>query len=427
MMEINLSYDSQIDFDGDADSTSLPLLVKGMSCKAGYIESKHFIIPDKELDNIATTLKKGIDGLGAYILKDHGYAGGLFSAKSVDKLVGRVTDAQKGGRAVNYQGRIEDSDMSAKIRKKLVTTSSVGLRVNKMFCSICGLEYGHKDCPHILGREYPDEGLHEIAKNYLDEMGGKPVAAIVGADMEGREQAIVLFPAIPGASIGLNFSEDLEKYINDAEELKTDPVETKMGEKGMDEDEIVLKLEQIIEGFNREHSIDYREQIMSEEFDLNKLTEEMTDLKVANKTLSDGKDALDTKVKELQDEVGNLTTERDDLSSKLDTAKEVIKTYKDVDEQRLSDERAVLVKELTDLREKLELPEKDYSKASLDVVVDALETLKSLPATGGGQAHVGEDDSNAPKLELKEDIREVIFRKRRDGKDLKGLRKIKVE
>jgi len=426
-MEINLSYDSQIDFDGDASSTELPLHVKGMSCKAGYIKSKHFIIPDKELDNIATTLKKGIDGFGAYILKDHGYQGGLFSTKSVDKLVGRVTDAQKKGRVVNYQGRIEDSDISAKIRKQLVTTSSVGLRVNKMFCSICGREYGHEDCTHRLGKEYPDEGLHKIAKKYLDEMGGKPIAAIVGAEMEGREQAIVLFPAIPGASIGLNFSEELEKYINEAEELKIETPETKVGEKGMDEDEIVLKLGQIIEGFNKDSAKEYCEQTMSEEFDLKKLTEEMTDLKVANKTLSDEKDALDAKVKELQDEVASLTTERDDLSSKLDTAKEVVKTYKDADELRLSEERAVLVSELTELRKKLEFPEKNYSEASLDVVMDALETLKSLPATSGGQGLVGQDNLDEAKLETKEDVREVIFRKRRDGKPLKGLRTIKVE
>ena len=278
-----------------------------------------------------------------------------------------------------------------------------------------------------MGKEYPEEGLHKIAKKYLKEMGGKPLAAIVGAEIEGIEQAIVLFPAISGAAVGLNFSEELEKYINDAEKMKTEALEIKVVENGMEESEIIAKLEQINEAFNKDSAQEYCEQTMSEGFDLKKLTEEMADLRVTNKTLSDEKDALDTKVEELQDEVGSLTTERDDLSSKLDTAKEVIKTYKDADEQRLSDERAVLVKELTDLREKIELPEKDYSKASLDVVVDALETLKSLPATGGGQALVGQDGSNAPKLELKEHIREVIFRNRRDGKDLKGLRKIKVE
>lgn len=427
MMEINLSYDAQIDFDGDAGSTDIPLLVKGMSCKAGYIKGKNFIIPDEELDNIAATLKRGIDGFGAYILKDHGYEGGLGAPKSVDKLVGRITDAQKRGRTVNYQGRIEEPDIAAKIRNKLITTSSVGLKVNKMFCSICGREYGDEECTHRLGKEYADEGLHKIAKKYLDEMGGKPLAAIVGAEMEGREQAIVLFPAISGASIGLNFSEDLEKYIDDAEKLKTENLGTKVGEKSMDEDEIILKLGQIIEGFNKDSPKEYYEQTMSEEFDLKKLTEEMTDLKVANKTLSDEKGALDIKNKELQDEVKNLTTERDDLSSKLDTAKEVIKTYKDTDEQRLAEERAVLVKELTDLREKLKLPGKDYSKASLDVVVDALETLKSLPATGGGQGHVGQDNLDKQNLETKEDVREVIFGKRKDGKDLKGLRTIKVE
>ncbi len=426
-MEINLSYDAQIDFDGEADSTSLPLLVKGMSCRAGYIKNKHFIIPDGELDNIARTLKKGIDGFGAYILKDHGFSGGIFSSKTVDKLVGRITDAQKQGRIVNYQGRIEEADMAVKIRKKLLTTSSVGLRVNKMFCSICGREYGHEECTHRLGKEYSEEGLHKIAKKYLKEMGGKPLAAIVGGDMEGREQAIVLFPAIAGASIGLNFSEELEKYINDAEELKIETPETKEVENGMEESEIITKLEQIIGGFNKEETLIHDEQTMSEDFDLEKLTREMADLKVANTTLSDEKATLDAKTVELQGEVDSLTVERDDLSSKLETAKEVIKTYKDTEEQRLAEEKTALVKELTELRKELEFSEKDYSEASLDVIVDALETLKSLPATGGGQGLVGNDDPDGPKAELKEDVREVIFGKRRDGKDLKGLRKMRLE
>ena len=426
MMEINLVYDTKIDFDSDSNNTDLPLYVKGMSCKAGYIANKHFIIPDSELDNIAKTLKKGNDGYGAYILKDHGFQSVPW-IKSVDKLVGRVTDAQKQGRVVNYQGRIEDSDMATKIRKKLVTTTSVGLKVNKMFCSICGREYGHEQCTHRLGKEYSEEGLHKIAKKYLKEMGGKPLAAIMGAEIEGREQAIVLFPAIPGSSVGLNFSEELEKYIDDAEKLKKEVPETKVVENSMEESEIIAKLEQINEGFNRHLSQEYREQTMSEEFDVTKLTGEMADLKVANKTLSGEKDALDVEVKSLQDEVEKLTTERDDLSSKLDTAKEINQTYMDADEKRLSEEKSLLVKELTELRKELEFSEKDYSDASLDVIMDALETLKSLPTTGGGQGHVGKDDPKGIKLELKEDIREVIFHERRDGKDLKGLRKIKVE
>ena len=426
MMEINLSYDSQIDFDGGADSTGLPLHVKGLSCKAGYIKSKHFIIPDNELENIAATLKKGIDGHGAYILKDHGFEGGPW-VKTVDKLVGRITDAEKKGRVVNYEGRIEDADMAAKIRNKLITSSSVGLKVNKMFCSICGREYGDDDCTHRLGKEYKSEGLHKIAKKYLKEMGGKPIAAIVGAEMEGREQAIVLFPAIPGSSVGLNFSEELEKFIDDAEELKIETLETKTVENSMEESEIIAKLEQISEAFNRDFSQEYSEQTMSEDFDLEKVTEEMTDLKVANKLLSDEKATLDERTVELQGEVDSLTTERDDLSSKLETAKEVVETYKKADEQRLAEEKATLVEELTELRKELEFSEKDYSEASHDVIMDALDTLKSLPTTGGGQARPGDDNPDELKVELKEDVREVIFGKRKDGKPLKGLRKIMVE
>ena len=214
-MQIDLSYSSDIDFEVGENEES-PLMVTGMSCKAGYIKNKAFIIPLQETGNISKTLKKGIDGHGAYLLKDHG-GGGFFGGKSVDSLVGRVEDSHTEGKFVFYKARLEDDDLAKKVKKKLVTCSSVGLRVHKMECSICGRAYRHPECFHFLGKEYPDEQLTELAAPYLEEMGGVPVAAIVGRDIEALEQSIVLFPAIEGASVGFNFSDDSQNFIEETE------------------------------------------------------------------------------------------------------------------------------------------------------------------------------------------------------------------
>lgn len=87
------------------------------------------------------------------------------------------------------------------------------------------------------------------------------------------------------------------------------------------------------------------------------------------------------KLKELKYNPGDTFNDAIDvLLGKLETAKEVIGIYRKAEEERLSEEKAILVGRLAVLREKLELPEKDYSHASLDVIVDALETCTSLIA-----------------------------------------------
>ena len=85
-----------------------------------------------------------------------------------------------------------------------------------MSCSICGRPYGDPGCRHLLGQEYPNEGLTELARVYLD----RPISAIIGVDIEAREQSIVLFPAIPGASVGFNFSDEMYQRIDAVERAK---------------------------------------------------------------------------------------------------------------------------------------------------------------------------------------------------------------
>ena len=235
------------ELDESKNDNSLPLFIKGKSVNAGLIKSKNFYLPDEELENIATSLKTGLDGSGAYILKDHGYKSAL-SAKSVDLLVGKVTEAIKSGRDVLYKGRIEDEDLATKMRKGLVSASSVSLNVKNALCSICGREYGHPDCAHLLGKEYPEEGLFGDFKKYQSDFENKPVAAIVGRGIGASEQSIVLFPAVKGASAFpmFDFSDTTEQFVYEVEQMKQ---LSKFNDAELFErsNEIITELDKIIE------------------------------------------------------------------------------------------------------------------------------------------------------------------------------------
>lgn len=376
---------------------TLPLFIKGKSVNAGYIKNKNFYIPDDELDNIANTLKNGLDGTGAYILKDHGYKA-MFGAKSVDLLVGKVSETSKDGRNILYKGRIEDADLAHKMRRGLVSASSLALRVKEAFCSICGREYGHPECNHILGQEYPEEGFHANFKNYLPDFENKAVSTIIGKGIEALEQSIVLFPAIEGATAVpmFDFTEGTETFIKEVEQKKIPPEEVVDEELFNRSSQIVAELDKIIEGFNRELSQTYIEQLMSEE--LNALKEQFEAFKLAS---------VKTTV---------------DLNAKLETAQQVIQIFQTEKAQKLKLERDAKIVELTTLRKDKKLPEKDYSNVSDEVLVSDLEMLKALVTSTSTGVAAG--DPQTILNERKEDIREVLFQSRKDNKALKGLRSL---
>jgi len=426
-MKIDLSFNSNIEFAENEEETSLPLTVSGMSCKAGYIKNKHFIIPFVETKNIVKTLKNGIDGNGAYLLKDHG-GGGIFSSPSVDSLVGRVSDAHDKDGLVFYEARLEDEDLATKVRKGLVTTSSVGLRVNKMECSICGREYGHIDCNHFLGKEYPDETLTEFAEPFLKDMGGIPLGAIVGRDIQAREQSIVLFPAIPGASVGFNFSEDAENLFAEIETKKAIPEEKIEDKAPILDAETIKKLLLLVETtdtFIKQIDDSMSVNTMTKEIDFETLMGELASLKQANTDLATEVEGLKTAK---DPEVATLSQSVTDLSSELETAKAIIQKFTDVETARKVKELDAKKAELKELREGLELPEKEYENVSEDVLESELSLLKSFTkkeVMGIAADGVDPVTDELKRAEAKEDVREMIFKRRTDDKKIKGIKSTK--
>jgi len=218
-------------------------------------------------------------------------------------------------------------------------------------------------------------------------MGGKVYAAIVGKNMEAREQSIVLFPAIEGATIGagLNFSEDTQKLFDDIEKKKkavitadailatgllpaTNPAYIAEGviEQAKEDKLTVLetqiasiekKLSEKIKGFNKDFILNTIRESMTDEDYTQKIADLQSSVTNLENTLKDAKSDKDA----LESEKTKLETKVTELQSNIDTANDIIKKYKDEATKRLEKERKGLVKEASDLRESLELPERDYS------------------------------------------------------------------
>lgn len=195
---MQIKFNSELNFS--EDETGI-FRVGGTSVTAGYIESKHFILPRKELKNIARTLK------GSYLLIDH--------SKSVKDAIGKVDKTTVFENSVTYEATLTDSEIADKIKSGILKNSSIGLHVELLRCSICGAEYG--TCYHMLGQEY--ESTIPEASEYLNGN----ICAIYGSNIRAREQSIVLFPAIQGASIKpMNFDDSTEALILKTEAEKED-------------------------------------------------------------------------------------------------------------------------------------------------------------------------------------------------------------
>jgi len=392
-MEMDLSYYSKIDMSkNEKVSSGLPLNISGVSVRAGYIKSKNFIIPQRELENISKSLAEGIDGTGAYILKDHGYRGaGFMVYKSVDALAGKIDSASVNGKNVMYKGRIEDSDLAHKIRKGLISTSSAGLKINRVYCSICGEDYGK--CNHRLGTQYPDESLHESVGEYIEEMDGVPTAALVGENIRAVEQSVVLFPAIASASarpeMGLEFSEDAELIISKIENRADD--DGNCVDCSLDEDDIIEKLTKIVEErvtFNNQSLLINARKTMSEE----KISE------------------LETKVNSLIAQKKELETTVNDLNAKLETTNDIVDKYKKEEKERHALWKQGIIDELVSVRKDLGLPEKKYDEVSDEVLKSDLEILKSLSSVSNVKGAVS-DNTEDKKEKLKAEWRKRIFNK----------------
>jgi hypothetical protein len=409
---IELSYFTTIEFSGEPDEEKedenvLPLSVNGISVKKGYIKNKNFIITQSETENIAKTLKNGMDGKGAYILKDHGFksGGGFFGGlKSVDNLIGRINNAEEKDGVVTYEGELSaDEELARKVKSGLVSASSVGLRAKDVYCSICGNPYGK--CGHFLGEEYPEENLHESVEEFLEEMGGVPVAALVGKNMVAIEQSIVLFPAIKeatvGASMGMDFSDDTDEFIKKTEEDKRIAVENAKKE---------AEPSNKSETFNNKevHSIGSEQSTMSEREV--ELSVEISGLKLELEKAGNDNKGLETQLSDRDAAMVTLNAELSDVKGNLATTEALLKTYQDKEAADLAQDNKDVEDAIVALAEPLGI-EYDFEAMTLAGKRGVLTTLEKSKITAQGslpdgkETNMTEDEKReAEKAELKKRI-----------------------
>ena len=352
MKKIDLTYESEFSFAEDTE----PLIIRGQALHAGEIPSKKLIIPEEELDRLVESLKQGEDGRGAYLLTDH--------QKSVEKVLGRVTDAWREGNAVWFEASVFDPQMASKIQNRLVTLVSTGLEVERQICSICGQDYLSGGCKHVLGRVYD----------------GK-TASIVARGLRGREISLVLFPADKHATLEFQLSrvaETLEKekiVMLNAEEFKRQKREEVNKEKEKRESDMVNVVE-----------------LTEEELSQHPFVKSLIDLNAEN-----------------EEKIKRLEEEKEELTKKVEELTERVRAFEEAEKARAEERRRALVAELIEKRKEAGLPEKkpeDYANLSEDAIkemIEMVESLKTVPPKGRVDLQEGES-----KEELKKTLRKKL-------------------
>jgi len=388
-MKVELNYVSDLEFAEKNEPEGVPV-ISGIAFKTGFVSDRFVIIPDEEAKPIAETLKTGIDGKGAYIMKDHNH--------SIDSIIGRVFDSKSEGNLVYYAGRIYDEETLDKIKKELVTKVSIGLRAKELYCSICGKKYG--TCEHRWGMEYPKETQHKDYQKYITDDTYKHTACIVFRDVQAVEVSLVSFPAIEDTSItqGISFSEELLKNLEleSQDDLENnDDSDDDMLEDDVELDTTIEKLAEVLETFNNKNNdnIDSDESMSD------------TELETLREQFSQAETALaekDATIAELNSQIENLTAE-------LETTKSLLQKYQEEEARRIEEENKQVEAKIKSLTEELGLSvEYDFENMSLEAKKIVLQTLEASKVVAQGQVN----DNDDGKLELerrKAELRKKIF------------------
>lgn len=239
-----------------------------------FIVNGFYEVPESEMRNCTKTLQ------GKRLFKDH-------DTDSVDSIVGLVEntrttyDEDVGMKGTKYKASlmVDDSRLGEKIERGLITDTSIGFDFTPI-CSICGNEFLSEKCTH---HPLLDPDMHLICK-----------------DMNCHELSLVTFGADPGASVTSSFGGE------DAEKLKA--------KFGKAKDEIMSDINN--ENLQSEN-IELKQKVSDLEAQLAAKDEthktEIEGLKLTNQTeiatLQQEKEALESKVEEMSNELAEFRAE----------------------------------------------------------------------------------------------------------------------
>lgn len=311
-----------------------------------FIVNGFYEVPASEMKNCTKTLK------GKRLFKDHG-------TQSVDNIIGLVDktrttyDEAVEMKGVKYNATlmVDDSNLAEKIEKGLITDTSIGFDFTPI-CSICGNEFLSDECSH---HPFFDKDMHLICK-----------------DMNCHELSLVTFGADPGASVTSSFGGA------DAEKLRV--------EFGKLKDEIMA------ENNNNDlqaENIELSQKVKDLEASIAQLKEthktELEDLKLESQkdilTLQQEKEALETEISEMGEELAVFRAEADarkaeELSAKKEKLTELAKELK-----------------AENFIEGIEEMEESFVDKQIEAFQEIVDNKKEVPKfTGGEQQHAAKEE-----------------------------------
>lgn len=311
-----------------------------------FIVNGFYEVPASEMKNCTKSLK------GKKLFKDHG-------TDSVDNIVGLVEktrttyDEEVEMKGVQYNATlmVDDSNLSEKIERGLITDTSIGFDFTPI-CSICGNEFLSDDCPH-----HPlfDQDMHLICK-----------------DMNCHELSLVTFGADPGASVTSSFGgADAEKLRAEFGKLK-DEIMTENNNDNLQAEN--LELSQKVKDL--EASITQKEEAHKAEIEDLKLESQKDIL-----TLQQEKEALETQIAEMGEELAVFRAEAEAQKAEEFAAKK--------------EELAKLASELNAEKFVSDIEEMDeaFVDKQISIFQEIIDNKKEVPKfTNGEQQLKSEED-----------------------------------
>ena len=312
-----------------------------------FIVNGFYEVPESEMKNCTKTLK------GKRLFKDHG-------TDSVDNIVGLVektkTTYDEGvemkGVKYNATLMVDDSNLSEKIERGLITDTSIGFDFTPI-CSICGNEFLSDKCSH-----HPlFDDMHLICK-----------------DMSCNELSLVTFGADPGASVTTSFGgADADKLRAEFGKLK-DEIMTENNNNDLQAEN--LELSQKVKDL--EASLAQKDETHKAEIEDLKLESQKDIL-----TLQQEKEALETQIAEMGEELAVFRAEAE--------AKKV---------EELAAKKEELTKLATELKaekfiEDIEEMDEAYIDKQIATFQEILDNQQKVPKfTSGEQQFQAQEEKN---------------------------------
>ena len=285
------------------------------------------------------------------------------------KIIGRVCSAttidtsNAGVPCLKLTGNISDPEGVEAVLDGRLKTTSIGVSVQELHCSICGADltlenpYEHR---HVRGEEYDGEVCYWI----IDKMEAKELSYVIVPSDRFSQHTKVYRPKKKEIEKGESFEManiELKEQATEVDAKEKEVVVTETADRDKMLEEVTQKLEVLTQAFE-----DFK----------NKYAE----LQEVNTALKTEKKDLEIKKEEAEKELKDVKAENDTLADEVVATKESVEALRnEILELKEGKERNNIVEEILSLREQLNKRpiEKDaLISKSVDYLKESVEDLK---------------------------------------------------